>query len=266
MLVFLLGGATTIVLQRYVPVLLPPLDSALGYQPLAASKVAWPRLNACDEKTLVAMQDGLIGSPAAISYPAGEDPRDGVISAGGGSYLEGNLTVALATKDASTAQVVGLRTKIFRTIDSEVSWILNAGGGGCGGIDIRLFEAHLDEGGRVVDKGVQSVQEEPVAPPKKQPLGTGFTVSGTDQAQIVVRALSCRHSYAWGLEIEYIVSGQHYTYSLGTPEEPLISLGHRNPKTKLYVDDDSFDQQPPRSAPVVGAELQGESQCRPGSS
>ena len=264
--VFLLGGVTTVLLQRYVPALLPPLDNAFGYQPLAVAKVAWPRLNTCDENTVVAMQEGLLASPAAISQPMGQDPRDGVISAGGGSYLDGKLTVALATRDASTAQIVGLRVKIFKTFDSRVSWVLNAGGGGCGGVDIRLFEARLDEGGRVIDRGVQVAQEVPSKSSKGQPLGTGFTVSGADQAQIVVEVMSCHHSYAWGLEIDYLVAGEKYTYPLGTSEEPLISLGRRDGTTKLYADSDPVDDAPPAPIPFTAPGPPGESQCKPGTS
>ncbi|UOZ07909.1 hypothetical protein [Amycolatopsis sp. WQ 127309] len=252
-------------LQRYIPALLPPLDSAVGYQPLAANKIAWPRLNRCDDSTVVAMSAGSIASPANIKHgDEMEDPRDTVITAGGGSYLDGSLTVALATRDTTTAQITGLRAKIFRTFDTPVAWILNAGGGGCGGIDIRLFEARLDEGGRILDRGVQQSQEQPSAnPPKKQPLGTGFTVSGGDQTQLLVEAKSCKHSYTWGLEIDYIVAGQKYTYRLGTPEEPLISLGRRDKSTKLYVGSDGFDQQPPTVKEFGSRNLQGEDSCQP---
>ena len=151
-----------------------------------------------------------------------EDPRQTAVNAGAGAWGQGTLYVSLRTSKDNEVVVNSVQPKhVTRTDEVAVDWLLSQPTtcGGDGGAWPRSpYRLDLETGSftKVDDEG------------EVQPLDFVDRVVKVDAPfTFLVDVTGCAGTYRWLLEVEYSYRGHEYTRTVGSVEEPLLSIGGR---------------------------------------
>jgi hypothetical protein len=179
----------------------------------------WPLKFGCDLAGVVAMPKGGKGlDDLGITFA--EDPRQTAVESGAGAWGKGTLYVSLRTSKDNEVVVNSVQPKhVTRTDEVAVDWLLSqpaACGGEPGAWPRAPYQLDLETGSfaKVDDEG------------EVQPLDfVDRVVKVDDPFTFFVDVTGCSGTYRWLLEVKYSYRGHEYTRTVGSVENPLLSIG-----------------------------------------
>lgn len=222
---FIVGGASVAgVVQARVGA---QVLNAIGQQPLVLVSSIWPYTLGCISQPFAMPVSGF--DPMAFSRIVSVEDA---VASGAATFEQGRLVLRITGRDDTTITVSRVFVDI-RLADQSANpdWIYYREPGDCGGVSQRFYD--IDLTGRstgAVDLETVKVDEGGTSGPpdfseEKNFTGQDFTVSATDPATIVIKAVACRGLYEWTAGFEYTYLGDTYTLTIGSPESPFRSMG-----------------------------------------
>ncbi|TKK77618.1 hypothetical protein FDA38_20890 [Kribbella jiaozuonensis] len=216
---FIAGAVVDPVRDRYLPGLLDQVDDRRGNGVLFASR-EWP-YNGCSPVPMApAGQAG-----ALASYRKGRPDTTSLFAAGVGvPYREGQIDLVLSSRTSDTLTITDISADVHRADPSQPLWAVTDASGGCGDTPIRLFDLNLD---KTVGVGTRRLKDRGVENPNKQtpepevnanPLGSAFTVSQEDPAEVFINVNACDNYFEFSIVITYAVNGASHTETI-RPED-----------------------------------------------
>jgi hypothetical protein len=209
---FTAGALVDPIRDRYLPRVLDQVDDKLGSGVLFVSR-EWP-YNGCSP---VPMAPAGETGPLA-SYRHGRPDTRSLFDAGVGlPYREGRINLVLSSRTSDTLTITDVKADVHRAEPSQPAWALTDASGGCGDTPLRLFNLNLDKtvvpGPRTLeDLGVVNPNDQTPEPEvKANPLGTAFTVSQEDPAQVSIDVHACDKYFEFSILITYTVNGASHT-------------------------------------------------------
>ncbi|MFE9751221.1 hypothetical protein ACFYOT_40475 [Saccharothrix saharensis] len=181
----------------------------------------WPLRFGCDLAGVVAMpRGGRKLDELGISFT--EDPRQTAVNAGAAAWGQGTLYVSLRTSKDNEVVVNSVQPRhVTRTDEVAVDWLLSQPttcGGDPSSWPRAPYRLDLETGAfaKVDDEG------------KVQPLDfVDRVVKVDDPFTFSVDVTGCSGTYRWLLEVKYSYRGHEYTRTVGSVEQPLLSMGGR---------------------------------------
>lgn len=212
---FVAGALVDPVRDRYLSGALDKVDEKLGNGVLFVDR-KWPELGCSPVPVAPAGQAGSLSG-----YREGRPTTSTLYESGVGiPYREARITLVLSSRTSDTLTITDIKADVHRADPSHPLWALTDASGGCGNTPLRLFELNLNKtvtpGPRPLkDLGVVDVEEQKPEPEvNKNPLGSAFTVSQEDPAQLFVDVNACDSYFEFSLLITYDVNGASHTETI----------------------------------------------------
>jgi hypothetical protein len=209
---FIAGALVDPVRDRYLPGVLDGVDEKLGNGVLFVTQ-DWPPLGCSPVPMAPAGQAGSLSS-----YRQGRPTTTTLFESGVGvPYRKGRITLVLSSRTSDTLTITDIQAEVRRIDPSHPQWALTDAAGGCGNTPLRLFKLNLNETvelgkRRLQDLGVVDVEEQKPDPEvNANPLGSAFTVSQEDPAQVFIEVNACDRYFEFSIVITYTVNGASRT-------------------------------------------------------